>query len=304
MGEPVASCQLPVRSLLVKYKFKLLVFGLFLSLFSGCFQPESGCLDVEAKNFELTADEPCDSDNSATSCPCTYPILSFDTMNYVVEKFTYQPDDFYLVDAQYIRIQSIQFYLSGFQFRRTSGEWVSVEDTISLVVLNAENQLETQLLTDDFLLINQQRSIDMGAITEHGTFDSLRFVLGIEAPANSAAPDSITNTSHPLAEEEMHTGNQTTGYIFNQLIFHRDTFAETATTILNITAADFTNQSDLMELKMPFSYETPIGTDFSLGTLQVDHGKWFDGINFVVDTEAIMIEKIVANTPKVFSVSN
>ncbi|MFK7983797.1 MAG: MbnP family protein [Saprospiraceae bacterium] len=270
---------------------------------SACYQPESGCLDVEAKNFELTADEPCDRENSASSCPCIYPVLS-SAMNYVVEKVDYRPDAFYRIDTQYIRIQSIQFYLSGFQFRSTSGEWISVEDTISLVVLNDENQLETQLLTDDFLLVNQQNSITMGAIKQHGTFDSLRFVLGVETPANTAAPDSITNTKHPLATTDMHTGNQETGYIFNQLIFHKDTLSETTAITINLTAATFQKQPNLMEFKMPFSYETPIGTDFSLGTLQVDHAKWFDGINFVIDTEAIMVEKIVANTPKVFSVSN
>lgn len=294
MGKTVSSYQLTVTS------WQLAVLVIACLFFTTCYQPESGCLDVEAKNFELTADEPCDSDNSATSCPCIYPVLSFDELNYIVEKVDYQPDAFYRIDTQYIRIQSIQFYLSGFQFRSTSGEWISVEDTISLVVLNDENQLETQLLTDDFLLVNQQSSIDIGAIKQHGSFDSLRFVVGIETPANSAAPDSITNTSHPLAETDMHTGSQETGYVFNQFIFHRDTLSETTAITINLTATN----SSLMELKMPFSYETPIGTDFSLGTLQVDHAKWFDGINFVVDTEAIMIEKIVANTPKVFSVSN
>lgn len=289
----------------MKHFFKVLFWTSITCLFfSGCFQPESGCLDIEATNFELEADEPCDNDNSAASCPCTYPVLSFDMVNYVVEKFDYEPGAVYLIDGQYIRIQNIQFYLSGFQFRNTSGEWISVEDTISLVVLNENNQIQTQLLTDDFLLIDQQSSIDMGAISQHDTFDSLRFVLGLENPANSAAPDSITNTQHPLADTDMHTGSPETGYIFNQLIFHRDTFAETGITTLNITAADFANRLNLMEFKMPFSYETPIGTDFSLGTLQVNHGKWFDGINFVVDTELIMTEKIVANTPKVFSVTN
>ena len=297
-NKEMGSFQLAVNS------WQLAVLVTACLFFTACFQPESGCLDIEAKNFELTADEPCDSDNTATSCPCTYPVLSFDNMNYVVEKVDYQPDAFYRIDSQYIRIQSIQFYLSGFQFRRTSGEWISVEDTISLVVLNDENQLATQLLTDDFQLINQQSSIDMGAITQHGTFDSLRFVLGIEAPANTAAPDFITNTNHPLATTDMHTDNQETGYIFNQLIFHRDTYPETTAITINLTAANVKKQPSLMEFKMPFSYETPIGEDFSLGTLQVDHAKWFDGINFVVDTEAIMIEKIVANTPKVFSVSN
>lgn len=298
MGRFVAGCKLLIAVC------RLVVTMAICLFFNACYQPESGCLDVEATNFELTADESCDSDNSAISCPCIYPVLSFDTMNYVVGKLDYQSDAFYQIDAQYIRIQSIQFYLSSFQFRRTTGEWISVENTISLVVLNEESQLETQLLTDDFLLINQQSSIDIGAIKQHGTFDSLRFVLGVEAPVNTAAPDSITNTSHPLAETTMHTGNQETGYIFNQLIFHRDTLSETVAVTLNITETDFQSQSNLMELKVPFSYETPIGEDFSLGTLQVDHAKWFDGINFVIDTEAIMIEKIVANTPKVFSVAN
>jgi len=282
MGKLVASCQLLVTN------YRLTIIIVICLFFAACFQPENGCLDVEATNFELTADEPCDGDDSADSCPCIYPVLSFGELDYVVEKVDYQPDAFYRIDSQYIRIQSIRFYLSG----------------ISLVLLNDENELSTQLLIDDFVLINQQRSIELGAIKQHGTFDSLRFVLGVEPPANTAAPDSIMNTSHPLAETEMHTGNQETGYIFNQLIFNRDTLFDTDTITLNIAAADFQSQPSLMELKMPFSYETPIGADFSIGTLQIDHAQWFDGINFVVDTEAIMIGKIVANTPKVFSISN
>ncbi len=300
----VISCQLSVNKHMIDANFKGVILGLFLGLYAGCFQPENGCLDVEATNFDITVDEPCDRDNSASSCPCIYPVLSFNPINYVVDSLDYVPDAFYPIDTQYIRIQSIQFYLSGFQFRRTSGEWINVEDTISLVVLNEENQLTTQLLTDDFLLINQQNNINLGAIKQHGTFDSLRFILGLDALANSANPDSISNTSHPLAETAMHTGSQTSGYIFNQLIFSRDTLPETAVTTLNISADDFIGQVDLMEFKMPFSYETPIGRNFSIGTLQVNHAKWFDGINFVVDTEQLMIEKIVANTPKVFSVSN
>ena len=56
---------------------------------------------------------------------------------------------------------------------------------------------------------------------------------------------------------------------------------------------------------MPFLYETPIGSDFSIGTLTINHAKWFDGIKFAtINDTTMVVENIVANTPKVFSISN
>ena len=266
-------------------------------LITSCFQPESGCLDIEAKNFELTADEQCGNDDNSGSCPCIYPVISFDTFDYFFTKLDYQPDATYLINNQYINLKSIKFYLSNFRFIRASGESIGVEDTLSLTVLNDENQSVTNIFEDNFFLINQQSSIDIGMVRQSGQFDSLRFVVGIEGAANSANPALIANSRHPLAEESMNFGDQSIGYIFNQIILNKDT-STTEDFILNIGGS-----ANLVEVKLPFSYKSTPGVDFSLGTLRIDHSKWFDGINFVTDNDALMMEKIVANTHKVFSVS-
>lgn len=274
---------------------------LLLLTTTGCFQPEGGCLDIEATNFNIAADEPCDADNSVSGCPCTYPNFSLNT-DYLFDKIDYEADAIYVVEGQFIRIDNIQFYLSNFQFRRTSGEWTAVEDTISLGVLNVEGALETQILTDDFVLVERQSRIEIGAIKESGSFDSLRFTVGVDGLANTVIPDSISNTRHPLAESDMHLGNRNDGYIFNQIILYRDTLSDTDPTILNISKNIENGQ--LVTVKKSISVKSTIGTNFSLGTLTVNHAKWFDGIKFVTDTDAVMIEKIVANTPNVFSITN
>lgn len=275
-----------------------LISLLSLLLFA-CFQPESGCLDIEATNFAPAADENCGGDDSNSDCPCTYPTISFDTVDYAFTKLEYAPDTFYKIDSQYIRITSIRFYLSGFQFIRENGEHLRVEDTLSLVVLNEEKEIETDIFLDDFILVNQQSRISIGDLKESGQFDSLRFVVGIEGQANSAAPDSISDTRHALAETSMHTSSQELGYIFNQIKLHKDTLPTTSETIINISGV-----SNLVEVKMPFSYKTTTGKNFSLGTIRIDYAEWLHGINFAIDSDAVLTQKIVENTPNAFSFSN
>ncbi len=304
MVETVSSWHLAAfSSLLIDAKTKILVIGLSLGLIAGCFQPESGCLDIEATNFQLEADEPCGNDDDATTCPCSYPDLSL-SVDFVFDKQVYEHNGYYTIDSQVVQIRLIRFFMSGFQLRKTDGEWLGVEDTISLVVLqNTETlELETNLFTDDFQLINQQSSISLGEVKESGTLDSVRFVVGIEGQANSASPDSISNTRHPLAESDMHTGSQTSGYIFNQISLITDTMNTSESRILNISQNVESGQ--FVEVKKPISVKTPVGESFSIGTLIINQAKWFDGIKFATDTDAVMIEKIVANTPNVFSISN
>jgi len=312
-------------------------FGFFCSLLTACFQPDSGCLDIEATNFTLSADEGCSGNDDETNCPCSYPELSM-RVNFVFDSLAYQQERFYRIDSQLIQINLIRFYLSGFQLRQTDGDWLIVEDTISLLVIDsATSELVNKEFIDDFQLMNRQIAITLGEVAESGLLDSIRFVVGIEGQANTASPEAISRTSHPLAQSDMHTGNQTDGYFFNQIRLLRiskipggidglgsidgsigldslgilrgidslgspadlgSSSGEILDVSINVQGEQF------VEVKMPISVETPIAANFSLGTLTINHAKWFDGIKFAADTDAVMIEKIVANTPNVFSISN
>jgi len=313
------------------------LFGFCCCLLTACFQPESGCLDIEATNFTLSADEGCGSDDSATNCPCSYPKLSMN-VDFVFDKQDYAANDYYSIDSQLVQIRLIRFYLSGFKLKPTDGDWLTVEDTISLLVIDsASSELVTNVFTDNFQLMNRQNAITLGEVAKSGTLDSIRFVVGIEGQANTASPEAVNSTSHPLAETDMHTGSQTGGYIFNQISLLKiikipsgtdglggldgsggldilgsssgldslggsSGFNNSGSEISEVTIN--VKEEQFVEVKMPISVETPIATNFSIGTLTINQAKWFDGIKFATDSEAVMIERIVANTPKVFSISN
>ncbi|MEM1120995.1 MAG: MbnP family protein [Bacteroidota bacterium] len=257
-------------------------------------------MDIEATNFDITADEPCGDDDSANGCPCTYPIFSFRT-DYLFDKVAYTDGGRYQVDGQLIQIDDIQLYLSNFAFRYTSGEWTQVTDTIGVAIQN-EAGLKDTILTDDFVLINQQSSFDVGAIQRSGTFDSLRFLVGIMHPANTVNPDSVSRSRHPLTETEMHTGDVGTGYIFSRFVFRKDTLENTVATTL--TVSQHIGSGKIVPIQMPISTKSSIESKFFVGTLTINHAKWFDGIKFVTDSDEAMIEKLVANTPTVFSIVN
>jgi len=302
--------------------------GFCCCLLTACFQPESGCLDIEATNFTLSADEGCGNDDSATNCPCSYPELSM-RVDFVFDKQDYAHNAYYSIDSQLVQIKLIRFYLSGFKLKPTEGDWLTVEDTISLSAIDKDS-----VFTDDFQLMNRQIAITLGEVAQSGPLDSIRFVVGIEGKANTANPDAISNTSHPLAQSDMHN-SQKDGYIFNQLRLLRIIKIPGGTDGLglidgsigldslglignpsissglngsggeNLEVSLNVGQGQFVEVKMPISVETPIAKNFSIGTLTINQAKWFDGIKFATDIDtAMMIERIVANTPNVFSISN
>lgn len=281
------------------------IFLLICCLLTSCFQPETGCLDIEASNFELSADEPCGTDDNSGSCPCTYPNISIGILDQDFAKQNFVRGDIYQVEGGYIRIKSLKFYLSEFRFIRSDGEYIGVEDTITLTTFADESAL----FKDDFLLISQQTNASIGMIKQSAIYDSIRFLVGISPAANTADPTTIRSSNHPLADDDMHFGTQDEGYIFNRIVLTKDTITDLRDTIpTEDIIFEIGGNDKLVEIKLPVSYKNTSGKSFSVGTLRIDHAKWFDGINFAADLDALMREEtistIVLNTAKVFSFSN
>ena len=274
-----------------------LILLIFLGI--GCYQAERGCLDIEANNFSPAADEDCAADDKNANCPCQYPSISFSSVDYKAGPLDFTFGEAYLNDQkQTFQIEDIKFYLSDFQFIKADGSSIGVEDTISLTVLNEEDVTTKILAIDDFILLNKQKNIDIGMVKQSGQFEKIRFLVGINKIENATIPENIKSSRHPLADESMHFGDPSLGYIFNKIVINTDTSS------IETMELKIGGNNNLVEVIIPFSYTTMPGIHFSLPTLQINHLKWFDGINFVADTEAVMIEKIVRNTPKVFSIIN
>ena len=89
----------------------------------------------------------------------------------------------------------------------------------------------------------------------------------------------------------------TEGYIFNRFILNTDT------STVEKTIFEITNEEGVVPIVLDFfPINKEQGKDISIGTLQLNHAKWFDGINFVENTVEEIHSQIVLNTTKVFSI--
>ena len=273
-----------------------LFFFLLATTFVCCYSPESGCLDLEATNFSFSADEDCAPDDDDGDCPCEYPILSFGSIDYQADRTDVRPGDTLTINGQSIVLNNFAFFLSGFQFIRSDGTASAVEDTISLTVFS-DGELRTDVFIDDFARLDTDTRLAIGSVRRSGMIDSLRFLVGLPEPVNTVLPDSVNNQRNVLAEMEAHFGTREEGYIFQTISFSVNPSSQTRT--VNVGGL-----ANLVEIRLPLAVETPIGTDFSIGTLLIDYGRWLDGINFVTDSDAVIGRKLVENAPTAFTVSN
>ena len=86
----------------------LFLFCYFLP--TSCFEPEEGCLDIEANNFQLAADRDCSKD-APSNCFCTYPSVSLRVVH-VFDKLDFRTDTVYRINSgEIIKIRDIQFYI-------------------------------------------------------------------------------------------------------------------------------------------------------------------------------------------------
>jgi hypothetical protein len=272
---------------------RLLQFALWLAIAGGlpaCFEPQEGCLDIAATNFDASADK---------DCCCEYPqlILSLD------QRFgdpIFLNDSIYLsTDGHPFRIRSIAFYLSDFQLFQ-NGNALAVSDTLTLQTFaEAANDTLPTRFTDDFLLV-RRTPIDyaVGTFRPDGAFERVRFRLGLSAEAQRVVP-SLAPTSHPLyLQSDSLWEGRDEGFVWLQAVVLRDTAAATLPDTLRLTRADVSDF--FVDATNTFQHAT--GYNFRLA-LRADYQKLFDGLNWTAHDIPAWKAQMVANLPTVFSVS-
>lgn len=257
-------------------------------LFTACFEPKEGCLDIAATNFEAGADK---------DCCCTYPKLVL-TVNQVYDTLPFRGDSLY-PDAvgRFFRIKSIAFYLSDFHLFQNNKEY-QVSDTLTLNTFLGADTSKT-LFTDDFLLVRRTPvEYEVGSFRQDGQFEELNFRLGLSAEAQKVIPFKAP-AGHPLSAQtdSLWRGNSS-GFVWLQAVVVRDSMAATPPDTLRFTQAD---------LGQPIIGATglfvhPTGYDFPL-ILTVDYKQMFLGINSSTDDISQWKSKIIANLEDTFSVS-
>jgi len=266
-----------------------ILIGILL-LLNACREPTDGCLDVEAINYDVSADDPCPDD-----C-CEYPRISLELIHrYDTLSFSY--DSIYTdYGFAQTRFEKVIFYLSDFRLVSLTNDSLEVVETIELDLLDGG----TETFKDDYTLVS--RSIpsfqyDVGEIRGRGTFTTLRFTVGIAGNAENSDAESIDDEDHPLAlgTDTLWVADQ--GYIFNQI----NVIADTLNPISSQRIINIKGQGSLAFVSLPFQQEVDLGSNIII-PIKVDYQEMFSGIDFAAFSDETNAGIIVNNTANAFSI--
>ncbi|MEL6140822.1 MAG: MbnP family protein [Bacteroidota bacterium] len=183
-------------------------YCLLFSLLTSCYEPVEGCLDVNAENYELEADDPCPNDGC-----CTYPELSL-SISHLWNGDALRTDTFYRDDfGNAFQLTRLRYYWSelGLAQMDNSSE-ISLLDSMEFGLFTEMGDTVFQNLNSNLVLIDNlsNSSLSVGTFRSIGNVTSLIGQLGLRGDYSSVVP-GILSSSHPLANQEgrMHFGADT-----------------------------------------------------------------------------------------------
>lgn len=272
---------------------QILPFLLFTLSLPACYEPQEGCRDIVATNFDASADKDCEVD-----C-CSYPKLQigvvqhYDTLTYI-ENQAYPG-----LNNHWFILKNVSFYLSDFQLSQQGTPYI-VSDTVGLYTLPPTGaDTLREIFTDDFVLVRRTPLINqVGTFRNDGTFENIRFRLGLDDHAQRVVP-SKAPAGHPLrTQSDSLWHGRSEGFVFMQIVVARDTITGTLPDTISLKKADI--QDFIFSAAGNFQHKT--GYDFNV-ILDVDHHKLLEGIDWTTGDISTWKTQIVANLPHTFSVS-
>ena len=279
------------------YKIKAswpVVWLFFLAVLPGCFEPEEGCLNVSAANFDIDADESCGD------C-CTFPTLSVDFQHRIIENdtlvtnLTYE-DSLYSVDGvNFFRVQNIQFYISDLRLIRSDFTEYTIVNSLEVDLFELNGDSTQGFVKDDIALVNRNTfsTYQLGDIAGESNFVGVRMLLGLDDELNRIDPESLAE-DHPLLQDSMYI-SQDSGYVFNRLDLYLDAQDTEATRI------EISQDVNALDLGFPVEFALPEGFSVEI-TFQIDYLTWFQGIDFQNDSVDQIRQIIVENLPNSLSI--
>ncbi|MCB9339257.1 MAG: hypothetical protein H6577_14085 [Lewinellaceae bacterium] len=274
--------------------FAILLFA--FSLLLGCYEPKEGCLDINATNYAVDADDAC------PDC-CTYPTLTISPLHQVLVKNTldsfinFKYNTFYPApssDVDTFEVLRSRFFISNFKLVNTDGEEVGVADTIGIGFINGSRVV----YEDNFAKLDRDifSANVIGTTVTEGTFDKVKFTLGLPEALLQLDTASIP-AGHPLYyRTDTLIYEEGIGYIPFLLSFKTDT-----SSLVEPTAVQFFQPTDIL---LPLEKPLLIKRGFNIKVrLRINYIAWFEGVDFSSDPVETIRQKMAANLPNAFSVT-
>jgi hypothetical protein len=241
---------------------------IWLCLFSlwvaGCYEEQEGCLDIEATNFDVDADNPCQD------C-CDYPTLSLSilhkplttdtTRNFNLNTVYQLPHD----TNQLLKVKKVWFYLSDLQLIKAGGQVVDVLDTVEVGYSMVPGDTLYKTITDNFayLLRSSLSEKNIGAIRTEGFFEGIQFRIGLPDESRDYVPSTLPN-GHPLNfQADSLNWTEEDKYAYQYWEFYRDT-ADIDSTVMRITApySEFIQLYNAFEIRKGFDIRITLRIDY------------------------------------------
>ncbi len=250
-----------------------ILLGLIVTTSFSCYQKEEGCLDADAANFDVTADD---------NCCCAYPKLVL-RMSHVYGESSFNLGSNLLNDLNSpFKVLGVQYYLSGFSLIDESNNLFPTTSTISLPQLDGNNVVTP----DDIVLMTRNVATDsIGFFPNYGSYEKLQFEIGVKDAVKNTDPEKVDD-AYPLANQTDSMWYESGNYVATKIILKPDTAVISDTLTINIF------ENSLVELDGDL--EILRGTHINLN-LQTNYATWFSGIDFQNDDQSTIEDKIKAN---------
>ncbi len=271
-----------------------LIFISLIFIFIACYENREGCLDVNATNFDVSADLRC------ADC-CTYPLLRLNILHRIKDA---QLDTFYnlmidqaitLDSIHFFTIKNIRYYISDVKLKRADGTLVGVNNEIELSITAPNSDTIPFFEEDNFALISRRtpRNSNIGTLSQNGDFVGVQFKIGLAENINQTNPNLVPLT-HPLHISGEMYDTLSSNYIFNQIELFRTAEVDTTPTVVNIIGDKY---MEIIDLDFPFN--TDIGFNITL-TIRVDYREWFKQIDIENETIEDFVTKVTAGLANSF----
>ncbi len=231
--------------------------GILISISAiGCNTRIQGCLDVNAENFNLNAEQSCDG------C-CSYPSLALSMTQKWGDRNFANTDTLYDMNAQPYKINSLVYFLSDWTWEDDQGTVFHV-DSVTVTCVNGDLTYSPDNVAVDI----EQFNYTLGTIRQSPVIDSLRFTAGLTQDFSCLDSES-PGTPLVLSEQSPLWNAQSGSLETMRLIVQRNITVESFDTI-------FISDEVVSTLAYPFEF---IPGEDSQFMLTVDYFLWFQDVN-------------------------
>ncbi len=269
-----------------KWTFGIVVFVISSMIITSCYTRTDGCLDPEATNYSIIADDDCDD------C-CVYPTIKLSVFHQYKDTTLFLDDTLMNNLGQEYHIVKYVYFLSDFKMYTDDGDVHEVTDSIEINVADG-----TQFEKDDIIRVSRSVfSYNFGTIVFEGEGEELSFKVGIPDILNE---DNFTSSvsGHPLTSNpDSLYREEENDYVFQRVMVAKgEEFKDTV-------IYDVVGNDNLQEVRFSFpdenKYESLRGTNKTI-IIEAAYNYWFDDVDFDTMTKEEIEVQMATKSSQMF----